>query len=364
MKVFLSRGITEAQYLMRNKTIDIAKGLGILLVVFGHSWIVLHEKGELFRVIFSFHMPLFFFLSGVFFKETESLRSLLRSKADSLLKPYFIVLGGVGIAQIVSGKTSILLYVVGLLYSTGSTIAWVQLWFLPHLFAVFVFCWLTLKAFSSTVVRSKGVAILPGLFLVIGVLTLQLFWLKPMSDFGGPAVLFGKRALLPGLPFSVDIILVSSAYLLAGYFASKYVQKLSFNAVHFCFASLIFIGLHYAFDETIDLNRRIYGDLVVSSAQAFAGIYIALSFSALLSSSRKLGGLFAYVGSGSIFILIFHWLFMDSAKVLLESLVPSLPHLSNWFALLMSIVMPLFLFEITKRQRVLSVLLLPRKAES
>ncbi|MEO7862090.1 MAG: acyltransferase family protein [Nitrospirales bacterium] len=66
--------------LLRNKTVDIAKGLGILLVVFGHNWIVLHEKGELFRVIFSFHVPLFFFLSGIFFKETTSLFSLIRSR--------------------------------------------------------------------------------------------------------------------------------------------------------------------------------------------------------------------------------------------------------------------------------------------
>lgn len=349
---------------MRNKTIDIAKGLGILLVVLGHSWMVLDEKGEMFRVIFSFHMPLFFFLSGVFFKETESLPTLLWSKADSLLKPYFVVLGGVGVAQVILGKTSSLLYVIGLLYSTGSTIAWVQLWFLPHLFAVFAFCWLSVKAFTSTVVSSKGVALLPGLFLVIGVPTLQLLWLKPMSDFGGPSFFFGRRALLPGLPFSVDIILVSSAYLLTGYCASKYIQEFSFNVVCFFCSCSMFIGLHYAFDETIDFNRRVYGDLVVSSVQAFTGIYIALSLSALLSSSRRFGSVFAYIGSGSIFVLIFHRFFMDSAKAGFEFLAPSIPYVSNWAALLMSVVMPLALFEIAKRQWLLSVLLLPRKSGS
>jgi len=349
---------------MRNTTVDIAKGIGILLVVFGHSWIVLHEKGELFRIVFSFHMPLFFFLSGVFFKKSESLSSLLRSKADSLLKPYFIVLGVVGIAQIVAGGISLPLYFVGLLYSTGSTIAWVQLWFLPHLFAVFVFCWLTVKAFTSTAVSLKWLALLPWLFLAIGVPTIQLFWLRPMSDFGGPSILFGKRALLPGFPFSMDIILVTSAYLLAGYLLSKYIQEFSFNAVLFFSSCAMFFGLHYLFDETIDLNRRLYGDVFIASAQAFCGIYIVVSISVLLSLSRRLGRVFAYVGSGSIFVLIFHWLFMDAVKLLFDSIMPSIPHVTNWLVLVLAVIMPLVLFEISKKQWLLSMLLLPRKSGS
>ena len=34
----------------RNKQIDIAKGIGILLIVFGHNWVVAHDKGEMFKV--------------------------------------------------------------------------------------------------------------------------------------------------------------------------------------------------------------------------------------------------------------------------------------------------------------------------
>lgn len=29
----------------------------MLPVVFGHNWIALHDSGELFRIVFSFHMP-------------------------------------------------------------------------------------------------------------------------------------------------------------------------------------------------------------------------------------------------------------------------------------------------------------------
>ena len=41
----------------RDITIDTMKGIGILLVVFGHTF---HES----QAIYSFHMPLFFILSG------------------------------------------------------------------------------------------------------------------------------------------------------------------------------------------------------------------------------------------------------------------------------------------------------------
>jgi fucose 4-O-acetylase-like acetyltransferase len=46
----------------RNATIDIARGIGIILVVLGHNWLVLEDKGELFRVIYSFHLPRLFFV--------------------------------------------------------------------------------------------------------------------------------------------------------------------------------------------------------------------------------------------------------------------------------------------------------------
>ncbi len=81
---------------MSSSKIDITKGIGIILIVFGHNWIVLHEKGELFRMIFSFHVPLFFFLSGIFLKASTQFRGFLLSRADSLLKPYFVVLAVLG----------------------------------------------------------------------------------------------------------------------------------------------------------------------------------------------------------------------------------------------------------------------------
>lgn len=62
---------------------DILKGVGILLVILGHIQIPYMLK----TVIYSFHMPLFFFVSGCFFRPI-SLREFLNKKTRQLLIPW------------------------------------------------------------------------------------------------------------------------------------------------------------------------------------------------------------------------------------------------------------------------------------
>lgn len=94
----------------RSPSIDIARGIGILLVVFGHNWLVLHDKGEAYRVIVSFHIPLFVFLSGVFLHPDRSFSSVVRSRADALLKPYFFVMACIGLVTVLRHPPSALPY--------------------------------------------------------------------------------------------------------------------------------------------------------------------------------------------------------------------------------------------------------------
>lgn len=68
----------------RIQWIDIAKGIGIILVLIGH--ISLNKKINNF--IYSFHMPLFFILSGYLYKNKEN---YVKKKTKTILVPYFIV---------------------------------------------------------------------------------------------------------------------------------------------------------------------------------------------------------------------------------------------------------------------------------
>ena len=67
--------------------IDILKGIGILLVVFGHT-----AFGKASGWIYLFHMPLFFFISGLLFKKHKPPGRYLGKKCVHLLVPYFTYL--------------------------------------------------------------------------------------------------------------------------------------------------------------------------------------------------------------------------------------------------------------------------------
>lgn len=73
----------------RNDIVDIAKGIGIFLMVIGHTGIPLPLR----IWIYSFHMPLFFFISGFFYKRDKyGIGSFVKARCKTLVIPYFIFL--------------------------------------------------------------------------------------------------------------------------------------------------------------------------------------------------------------------------------------------------------------------------------
>lgn len=68
--------------------LDIAKGIGILLVVWAHILLT----GPSHRVIYAFHMPLFFLISGMLFKRDKfnGFGDFLKRRAKRLLLPFAI----------------------------------------------------------------------------------------------------------------------------------------------------------------------------------------------------------------------------------------------------------------------------------
>lgn len=72
----------------RIEYIDTAKAIGIILVILGHC----HFVGTVFRLgiwIYSFHMPLFFIISGMFIKPLD-FKNGLNKYSMAYLKPYVV----------------------------------------------------------------------------------------------------------------------------------------------------------------------------------------------------------------------------------------------------------------------------------
>jgi acyltransferase len=71
----------------RIEYIDIAKGIGIILVIIGHS----HCPAEVKNFIYFFHMPFFFFISGVLLSQRYGFSEFISDRVRYLLVPYFII---------------------------------------------------------------------------------------------------------------------------------------------------------------------------------------------------------------------------------------------------------------------------------
>jgi fucose 4-O-acetylase-like acetyltransferase len=324
----------------RNHTIDIAKGVGIILVVFGHSWMVSHGNREVFRIVFSFHMPLFLFLSGVFLNEKNSFKDFLISRAHSILKPYFVTLTTLGLLKLsfdVMNKKdyslNFLNYMSGVLYGTGSTIAWPPLWYLPHLFIV------------SCV----------ALFLIKHVASIQIQWLILTASLMFGILLLNNIVL----SWSIDLIPITLFFFVAGYLLRGFVKTMLFNFGHLLLSLLLFFLLHYFFDDTIDLNLRVYDSLAVSTVKAILGIYICLSVSSFLTKYVFVTKILGYIGSGTLFILLFHSYVQDKIfGLLVKPFGESVS--SEIIGLTAGVAFPLILWECSKRSYYLSALFLPK----
>lgn len=79
----------------RDIAFDIAKGIGIVLMVIGHYIRSMLPSSIAFtRFIYHFHMPLFFLIAGFFYERStrkESYGAFVWNKFQRLMFPYFIL---------------------------------------------------------------------------------------------------------------------------------------------------------------------------------------------------------------------------------------------------------------------------------
>ena len=137
-------------------------------------------------------------------------------------------------------------------------------------------------------------------FLLIGAANLGNFWQTTIT-------IAGQNFELPGLPFSMDIILLSSAFFLAGHLLKERIKHFSLNFFILSLAVFTFLGIALFTNAHTDLNRRLYSDPVFATCGAITGIYIVISFACLMTKLKSLKTVFTTLGSSSLYILIFHF---------------------------------------------------------
>lgn len=193
----------------RVRWVDTARGVAMSLVFFGHlgeHWFP--ALSQVIGAIYTFHMPLFFLLSGLFFKPTISFRELVVKRSRTLLVPYYIfsILAIIGPAvklvwptlYAAVGKSvtvDLLPIIVGILLAQGES----GLWFLWSLFVALCCLWVLVRITHGSRWR---LLLLLGAFIVLDFIVSQ----TPFADL---------------LPFQLGKLFKSTAYVGFGYLVAS-----------------------------------------------------------------------------------------------------------------------------------------------
>ena len=337
-------------------TLDVARGIGILLVVLGHNAVFRESSHELYEAIYLFHMPLFFFVSGVTFR-LASPGETLRKRARALLVPYFAM--GV-LAILLSSDT--LNEVRGVLYGTGHTIRFVPLWFLPCLFVVSVSVALVMGAARMQLPQEDFERWRPRLLAGVAVVALiggswvlasGLFARPPFTDASGRPI---------GLPWSLDLLPFVLAIFTAGilFCRSRVIRDCPKPVVVMICAAAVLAFLVMN-GVSLDLNYRRMTNVPAVLAGIAAGIGLVFSLATLVAQIAAISRVFAYLGSASLVILLFH---SPLQRRVLESLVAQ--DIPSWAAVGLSVsttvaLISAFDLGILRRVRALGWVVYPRR---
>ncbi len=279
--------------------IDYAKAIGITLVVYGHVARGLVKSGLLadsveFRyidsIIYTFHMPLFFFLSGLFLLasfQSKGFGRSLGSKVDTIIYPYIIwsLLQG-GVEVLLSSYTNgdVSLGQVLSLFSEPRA----QFWYLYALFFVFLVSLLSL--------RLMGVK---ALYLLLTV-SVSLYLFQPKLD----------------LLINIGFITNNLVFFLAGAVFQQ-LRLIRFNCAYVLITLFILslIGQFLFHDAGFIYHDK--GVLLLSLS--LLTLVTVVSFAEWLSRFNLQS--VAYVGASSMAIYLMHILAGSGVRVILDKVI-------------------------------------------
>lgn len=276
--------------------IDICRGIAILLVLYGHA---LGNDTQRF-LIYAFHMPLFFFLSGIVFRldKTKSFYSTILKNVKSILLPYFLfalltyITSLILIPPAAFSYESVSKQLFGIIYGSGNEgyLAFnVALWFLPCLF-------ITKVAFTCLTRFITQRRMLITVLVLISIVGFILANIRPDLK----------------MPFGIETAFSASVFFGAGYLwnQSTRLKKIMTNRSVLLFlmataATVIFAGLNfYLYGTQIDMRLNRLNNYFLFYLGAFSGILGSL----LLSMMIKRNILLEYIGKHSLLLFVWHTL--------------------------------------------------------
>ena len=308
----------------RNRLISFMQAFGIILVVAGHSTYQLQQSGHMPAVrqwIYSFHMPLFFFISGYLLKYSNTRKGIqlsdmpvfgkngfITGKVRRLLVPYVIISSVAFIPKTMMSAIalrpvdmSVWSYLGMLLYPHTNVIGY--FWFLPPLFLIF----------SFTLLAAKTKVNINDSLLIVCLIAVSI--VNPGTGFLG-----------------LDSALYNAVFFAAGYMFRKHMLETVVGRHSATAAAVTFtvsVALMYAPDTGIRYLLTSFNGIMMSVA--LAHLYVA-------GRLRFLD----HLDGASYTIYLLSWFPQVASQQILISLVPGITwHVTTALAFFSGLYVPL-----------------------
>jgi len=271
--------------------IDIARGLAIIFVVYSH----LLDRHDYRYLFYAFHMPFFFFLSGMFFRPDQDFLKTVAKSAMRLLVPYLtlaLIMYAIWFVKLsnpaISDYTIKQFWSIFYANSNNGLMAFNNiLWFLPTLFITRVFFAAIFK-----LTRRTKVLIANLVFLSVA------------------AYLFSTFLPNTKLPFGTETAFSATVFYGMGslWFQQEKAQSILTKNKYLLFPLLLLMGGILAtidfqnFGHQIDIRMNHLNNYFFFYFDAFCGIFGWLAFSIILNKNKLL----EYIGRHSLAIFAWH----------------------------------------------------------
>jgi fucose 4-O-acetylase-like acetyltransferase len=272
----------------RIQFIDVAKGLGIIMVVIGH----ISNNKLITGIIYQFHMPLFFFVSGYLFIIKENERNNFYSKLKQLGIPYVIFLFIISIVQfyhffliehtLLSFKNIFFFITRAILGGRWLAAHATVFWFVSVLFLVTILMNYILLRISSLKIK-----IVMFVFLLLSYINSIYF----------------QNIIIP---LDANVVLAAGPIFYFGYLFKN------LNIDKFIYPCLIMVSVAFFLDYSnklpiVDYKNGIYGMPIFSFMISISFIiFIFKTASVLCNVSNYLTNILTEIGKASLVIMFLH----------------------------------------------------------
>lgn len=299
-----SKKIGFERLAQRSLWVDACRGIAIILVLLGHN------NPPFIRLIYGFHMPLFFILSGYVYKDKHTNLSLAE-ELISLLKGYiipYLIFGFINmilhivhlkkvVPETVVSKEMILSYLHGIVtVNTSEMPCCFPMWFLPT-FAITMLIFYVIRNLPRRDLRAFAFAV---------ALIVSFFYCKRDR-------LLNMQAVVPGVLLLEVGYLLEHVDLIKRHILSKprsekkNLFEIKLLAIILCLLGLSYVGIHFnPAQPRVDMSYGSYGNILLFFLGGIsASLVLMLSVILLGTINRNIIKPFAFLGIHTVFFMAF-----------------------------------------------------------